>query len=252
MIRRYGFKKSEPRDTDRKYKVVHYSDTELPANCDLREWCPPVYDQGELGSCTANAGSCALQFDENIQKSEGKLNMASRLFLYYAERQMDGDIWQDGGSTLRTCIQALNIFGVCDETLWPYDQSRFTERPPQGCWEQASFHKGLNSFALSQNERELKHCLAIFKRPFVFGFQVYDSFEGPEIAQTGIMKIPGPHENCLGGHAVICVGYRDDGYFIIRNSWGTGWGDEGYFYMPKEFILDPRYCSDFWCLQSSQ
>lgn len=251
-MRKYGFKKSEVLETDKKYKSIvrMRSQESLPTSVDLREWCPPVYDQGQLGSCTANAGCCALQYDEKVQQERDELKLASRLFLYFCEREIDGDVYNDGGSTLRTCIQALDSIGVCSEDSWPYNPDRFTTKPSSNCYEEAKNHRGVHSFSLSQNEYELKHCLAIHKRPFVFGFQVYDSFEGDQIAQTGIMSMPKHGEQCLGGHAVICVGYREDGYFIVRNSWGTGWGDNGYFYMPKEFMLNPSYCSDFWCLQT--
>lgn len=250
VTRKYGFKKSEPNPNDKKYSdhpvFKAAPNAPLPTTVDLRNQCPPVYDQGELGSCTANAGCCALEFDMIAQKEQNIL--PSRLFLYYNERVRDGDVNEDAGSSLRTCIQSLDGDGVCADTLCPYITSEFTQKPSTAAYADAVHHKGIVSFALAQNEYQLQHCLAVLGRPFVFGFEVYASFESQQVATTGIVPMPKPHEQYLGGHAVICVGYKP-GYFIVRNSWGANWGDHGYFYLPTAFMLSPQLCSDFWCLQ---
>lgn len=246
--RKYGFKKSVPHINDQKYSdhKIFSIGAPLPASVDLRPQMPPVYDQGDLGSCTANAACAAVEYDMKVQNEA--VALPSRLFLYYVERKIDGDTNQDGGSTLRTAITAVNQFGVCNDTIWPYDCSKFAVAPPESAYEQAKLHKGLKSFSVQQNLYELQHCLAVFRRPIIFGFQVYQSFESQEVADTGIMPIPRPGEQNLGGHAVCIVQY-EPGYFIVRNSWGPNWGLSGHFKMPVEFILNPAYCSDFWCLQ---
>jgi C1A family cysteine protease len=250
IIRKYGFKRSPPQATDRTYAShsgLFATRDILPPTMDLRSKCPPVYDQGQLGSCTANAGCCAVEFDMIAQNE--KVTTPSRLFLYYIERVADGDVNDDGGSTLRQCIQCIDTSGVCDESMWPYDVGRFAVKPSDNCYTQALTHKGLNAFVLHQDLHELQHCLAVFGRPFIFGITIYESFESAAVAKTGMVPMPHVHhEKCLGGHAITCVGYTRD-HFIIRNSWGPNWGDKGYFYLPYAYVLSPALASDFWCLQ---
>jgi C1A family cysteine protease len=246
---RYTLKKSAPQPTNRFYahKMMMGAHASLPVTVDLRSKCPPVYDQGELGSCTANAGCCAVEFDMIAQKETD--TTPSRLFLYYNERVKDGDVGQDNGSSLSTCIECIDSTGVCNESLCPYVISHFTVKPSAEAYTQALTHKGITSFVLKQDLNELKHCLAVFGRPFIFGITLYDSFESDAVAKTGIVPMPNLHkERQLGGHAITCVGYKP-GYFIIRNSWGPNWGDHGYFYLPNAYVLDPNLASDFWCLQ---
>lgn len=245
---KFGFKKSIPHPDDKKYHLApHYTaGVALPTSCDLRSKCPPVYDQGDLGSCTANAGSGAVEYDMRVQNQ--KVVTPSRLFLYYNERNLDGDVDTDAGSSLRTCIRAINQFGVCNDELWPYNPSQFAVRPPVDAYAQAKMHRGVKSFSINQTLYDLQHCLAVFGRPILFGFEVYESFESQQVATTGVMPMPSPGENCLGGHAVLIVGY-EPGYFIVRNSWGPNWGLGGYFKMPFEYATNASYCSDFWCLQ---
>lgn len=253
-IRKYGFKKSVPDVNDRKYSEHKKFSigAPLPTSFDLRSNMPPVYDQGDLGSCTANATCAAVEYDMKVQNEV--VALLSRLFLYFVERKIDGDISQDGGSTLRTAITAVNQYGICNDNLWTYDPSKFALEPPVSAYNEAKLHKGVKSFSLAQNLYELQHCLAVFQRPFVFGFQVYQAFESQEVADNGIMPMPHPRESNLGGHAVCAVKY-EPGYFIIRNSWGENWGlpggglNAGHFKMPEAFILNPEYCSDFWCVQ---
>src|SRR6185503_7029546 len=212
-----------------------------------RSDCPPVFDQQNLGSCTANSIANAISYVEKVDHAQSHsdaedLKVPSRLFIYYNERKEDGDIQEDAGSTLHQGINVINKYGACEEAVWPYEERLFAEQPTYSAYLQAEKHKGVRSFAVAQTEYELKHCLGVLKKPIVFGFQVYDSFESQEVARTGVLPMPRPGERVLGGHAVCAVGYTPD-YFIIRNSWGTGWGQEGYFLMPNAFILNPAYAS---------
>ena len=246
VVRKYGLKKSPPQPTDR--DLVFSVGVKLPPTVDLRLKCPAIYDQGDLGSCTANAGCCAVEFDMRAQKQP--LLTTSRLFLYYNERVREGDVPEDAGASLSTCIQSIGSDGVCSEALYPYLIAHFTEKPSPAAYAQAKLHKGLKSFVLHQNLYELQHCLAIVGRPFIFGIEVYESFESDAVAKTGIVPMPHRnHEKLLGGHAICCVGYKP-GYLICRNSWGVGWGDHGYLYLPNAYALDPQLSSDFWCLQT--
>jgi C1A family cysteine protease len=249
MDRKYGWRRGIPDQRDLKYEVPqHLKFIPLPPLVDLRPNFPDVYNQLDLGSCTANALAGNYQFDEIKQKNTSW--MPSRLFIYYNERSLEGTIKSDAGAEIKDGIKSLNRWGVCPEDTWPYDTSKFAKKPLSSCYGQAT--KGKISQYLNLDNTDITHlkaCLAD-NFPFVFGFAVYDSFEGEEIAKTGMMPMPAPTESLLGGHAVCCCGYDDvKQVFIVRNSWGADWGDKGYFYMPYQFMTSTDYCSDFWTIR---
>lgn len=249
----YGHKKSVVEESDpiRKFTVSRVQTG--VKKVDLRHLCPPVYDQGELGSCTANALAGAYQFDEIKEKEKSEFQ-PSRLYIYYNERAKDGDVNEDAGSTIKTGIQVINTQGVCPETkegsepCWPYDTSKFTEKPTQDCYNFGKTHHSVKYHRINQNLEQLKQCL-IEGYPIAFGFTVFSSFESQQVADTGVMPMPQPSEQIMGGHAVLAVGFDDDKkVFIVRNSWGPDWGDKGYFYMPYEYMTNPELASDFWSI----
>ncbi len=212
---------------------------------DLRHQCPAVYDQGHLGSCTANAIAGAYHYDE-IKQSEPNPFTPSRLFIYYNERKMEGTTDTDSGAEIRDGIKSINEVGVCSEDVWPYDITKFTVCPSESCYTDAKNHQSVEYKRVEQTLDQLKQCL-VEGYPFVFGFEVYSSFESQEVASTGNMPIPKDDEQLLGGHAVCAVGFDDNKQvFIVRNSWGENWGDKGYFYMPYSYITNVSKCSDFW------
>jgi C1A family cysteine protease len=244
--RKFGWKKEpfDPRDI--KYKVTR--EEELPKLVDLRDKCPPVYDQGGIGSCTANALAAAYQFEEIKMGKENFI--PSRLFVYYNERALEGTIDEDAGAFIRDGIKTMVKEGVCPETLWPYVEDKFKDKPTDECYKLALDNQVVKYLRISPHTvYEVKHCLAE-GYPVVFGFMVYDSFMTVEVAKTGIVPIPKPTEPPPSGHAITAVGYDDDKQcFIIRNSWGTSWGLEGYFYMPYWFVETPDIASDFWTIR---
>lgn len=220
----------------------------LPPAVDLRPNCPPVYDQGQLGSCTANAIGAAIQFDQ--QKQGTPAFVPSRLFIYYNERVIEHTVAQDAGAQIRDGMKAVATLGAPPETDWPYDIKKFTVHPPVKAFADAKKDIVSAYTRVVQNLQQFQGCLAS-GYPFVFGFTVYESFESDAVAKNGVMPMPAPHEKVLGGHAVLAVGYdTKKRVFIIRNSWGTGWGAKGYFYMPFEYLLSPQLASDFWTVRS--
>ncbi len=152
---------------------------------------------------------------------------------------------------LRDGIKTLVKLGACLETEWPYDPTRFKEKPPAKTYTDALRYQ-IRSYYRLRGLTELKHTLAE-GYPFVFGFSVYESFESEIVAQTGQVPLPTKVEHLLGGHAVMAVGYDDaQKQFIIRNSWGKSWGQEGYCFMPYEYLTNPHLSSDFWTIRDME
>jgi C1A family cysteine protease len=244
---RYGWIPDLPDLRDRLYKVPRKA-TSLPPSVDLRSRCPVVYDQGSLGSCTANAIGAAIQFDQRKQKL-AQTFVPSRLFIYYNERGLEGTIPTDAGATLRDGIKTVASLGACPEPLWPYVEEKFADRPPAQCYKIGKTHPAMQYSRLIQNLGQMKACLAA-GYPFVFGFTVYESFESDEVASTGVAPMPGVSEMVLGGHAVMAVGYDDkSSRFLARNSWGLDWGMGGYFTMPYPYLADNNLADDFWTIR---
>lgn len=226
----------------------------MPAKIDLRKGCPPVYDQGGLGSCTANALGAAFEFGKKKQKKP--TFRPSRLFLYYNERVMINTVNSDSGAFLRDGVKSLNKEGVCPETEWKYDDddspgARFTIKPPKACYTHAVKNQILSYWRIPVNLNSIKGCLAE-GYPFSFGFTVYDSFMSAAVKRTGMMPMPDlSTEHTRGGHAVLAVGFDDKKQAVlVRNSWGKSWGISGYFWMPYAYISNPVYCSDFWTIRT--
>ena len=214
----------------------------MPSVVDLRGRMPPVYDQGHLGSCTANALCAAVQFATPAL-------LGSRLFLYYNERSIENHVADDGGAELCDGVRALERFGVCPEADWPYNPAMFAVSPPSTCYAKASAHKLPTATNVPQNVSSMKQALAA-GHPFVVGILVFESFESDAVAASGVVPMPAPkNEKQLGGHAVLCVGYDEvRRRWIMRNSWGDGWGCGGYFFLDYAYLIDPTLASDIWIL----
>jgi len=243
----YGWRPDLPDQRD--FRFVRPEAVELPSSIDLRSACPPVYDQGALGSCTANAIAAAIEFDQ-MKQSEATPFTPARLWVYYCERAIEGSIGTDSGAMIRDGVKACATTGYVPEGEWPYDITTFTS-PPKGVdvlTAESAAHKVAEYRAVAQTLDDIKAALAA-GFPTVFGFTVYESFESADVASSGNVPMPGPDEKVLGGHAVVLVGYDDaTSRFTVRNSWGPGWGQAGYFTMPYEYVTDADLASDFWTL----
>ena len=248
MQRTYGWRRELPDHRDLKFKGI--SIEVLPPMVDLRDKMPPVYDQLNLGSCTANGIAAAYEYDHMKQGLPDF--MPSRLFIYFNERAMEGTIHSDSGANIRDGVKSINKQGVCAETDWPYIIQRFTMKPPRPVYATAKKDRAMTYMSVDQDLSSMKSVLAQ-NFPIILGFTVYESFESEEVAKTGIVPMPGKDEKVLGGHCVLCVGYDDSkNAFIIRNSWGSGWALSGYCYMPYEYLTNPDLADDFWTIQMVQ
>ena len=244
----YGWTPDLPDHRDHMYAAPPMVVAALPSKVDLRSKCPPVVDQGNLGSRTANAIGNAHRFG---QMKQGQPNpfLPSRLFIYYNERAVEGTVNSDSGAMIRDGIKTIANQGACPEKLWPYNISKFTKKPSSTCYKEALKHQAISYQRLVQSPSQMKGCLAS-GYPFVFGITVYESFESPAVAKTGTVPMPGSGEKVLGGHAILAVGYDDAKQrFIVMNSWGTGWGDKGYFTIPYGYLADTDLAADFWTVR---
>ena len=228
--------------------------SQLPLSVDLRPKMSPVVDQGELGSCTANAIASGLREYIELNYGHGQLVNLSRLWLYWQERELEDSVGQDAGASIRDGMSVLQKLGCAPETDFPYDITRFTETPSDQSDMDANAYK-ISAYHRVTSVKALKASLAQ-GMPVVLGISVHESFESAEVARTGIVPMPGRGDKALGGHAVLAVGYTHSvlgvsgmqvkgmGYVICRNSWGTSWGDKGYFYLPEAYFT--KYVSDMW------
>jgi C1A family cysteine protease len=218
---------------------------------DLRErgLLGPVLNQLALGSCTANAISGAIQYQERKQQDK-VLVTPSRLFIYWLERFVEGTVGSDSGAALRDGMKVVNTAGYPDESAWPYDISKFTERPPLGVFAAARKDRVLRYQRIQQDVTHMKAWLAS-GHSFVGGITVASSF--PMQTGTGQVPLPNPWDSVEGGHALHWVGYDDavqigscSGAFIFQNSWDVVWGDAGFGYLPYQYLADPNLARDFW------
>lgn len=242
---RYGWRPDQLDHRDLRWSAVRPKPGKLPPLVDLRRGCPPVYDQGELGSCTGNAIAAAVDF--NRRKAGLPFIAPSRLFIYWGERQIEGTIAQDAGAEIRDGIKFVAADGVCPEAAWPYVETNFAQEPPSNAWT-AALGAVVRAYARLDNRNldELKSCL-FAGDPFICGFTVFSAFESDEVARTGHVPMPDATSAPTGGHAVLAVGYDNkEQHFILRNSWGPGWGAAGYFFLPYAYLTDPNLADDFW------
>lgn len=248
MAHAYGWKRQLPDRRDYRFAVSPSIIRGLPERVDLRDKMPEIWDQGQLGSCTAQAVAAAFQYDQILQTAHARDWNPSRLFIYMNERIIEGTVPWDSGAEMRDAIKAVVEYGCCPETDWPYDIGKFAIAPPKACYETAILNQGLVYCAVEQSLCQMQGVLAS-GFPFILGFSVYSSFE--EVGSDGLVPMPGNNESLLGGHAVVAVGYDNPARrFIVRNSWGEGFGDEGHVYFPYEYLTDRDLSSDFWVLST--
>jgi C1A family cysteine protease len=240
--------------------------TKLPDKVDLSEWCSPIENQGSIGSCTAHAGVGILEYFE--RRAHGKHIDASRLFLYKTARNL---LKQKGdtGAYLRTTMQAMVLFGIPPEEYWKYIEADYDREPTAFCYSFAQNFQAINYYRLDPTGQNPKDLLTRIKTnlnaglPSMFGFTVYSSIT--EAKTNGRIPFPAPGDRSVGGHAVVAVGYDNElkikskfpsgvetkGAILIRNSWGSGWGEEGYGWLPYQYVLQ-ELALDWWSLLKNE
>jgi C1A family cysteine protease len=247
---------------DRDYKFTLTAD--LLSIVDLTpQFTFPVFDQGQIGACTANALTAAFEFDR-IKHNQLPPFTPSRLFIYYNARVIEDTVEYDNGASIRSGIQSLRQKGVCMEELWPYvdtpasletDEfplnSKPVTKPPDIAYLEASKYIITKYERVDQTLDALRTCIAS-GYPFAFGMLVFDSWEINGIHST-IIPIPTRYDKDVGGHAVVAVGYDNNTkLFKFRNSWGPNKGDNGYFYIHYDHIINPILVFDFWVIYATE
>ncbi len=255
---KYGWRPDKPDFRDLHYSPHARMAMTPPPFVDQRPDDLPIVDQGQEGSCTANMGAA---LDGRVRKAQGKDNYAaSRDGMYARVLQLEGSFGWDTGAEIRDILKVIAQDGTWpedrpnDPANGPYTGLGYKTKPLQASLDFGQNHQGLVYSRVQQNACVMKGILAQ-GWPIGIGFTVYESFESDYTLNTGIVTMPGPTESKLGGHAVVIVGYDDDGSatplkgsWIVRNSWGQWWGDKGYCYFPQAYLLDPSYSDDFWVL----
>ncbi len=242
----------------------------LPPRVDLLEQgiVPEIWNQGGLGSCTGHGGGRAHEIERRRQGFAPR--RPSRLALYYFGRSLEGTVNQDSGVTIRGCVKAMAQFGVPEERLWPYEVSQWATKPSAEAYADAEQHQLVRYTRLGSIEQICASLAA--GRPVVFGFTVFESFQGFQTAQSGTVPMPRKGEAQLGGHCMCFTGYEitnagkprggvfgrlldrvfgpreQDGYLIADNSWGVDWGKSGRCRMPFAFVR--AHAWDFWTVEA--
>jgi C1A family cysteine protease len=238
----------------------------LPKKVDLRPSCPPIEDQEQIGSCTANAAAGLIEYFE--QRAFGRHTDASRLFLYKVTRNLM-NVTGDTGAFLRTTMGAMVLFGAPPEEYWPYETAQYDEEPPAFLYAFAQNFQTINYYRYDPPGIEREQVLSRIKTnlaaglPAMFGFTVFRSIS--QAQTSGQIPYPSKKDREEGGHAVVAVGYDDalkiknsnpdgaetKGAILIRNSWGAGWGEEGYGWLPYEYVRR-SLAIDWWSVLKNE
>lgn len=246
-----GLMSSAKRKTDaKKYKSMSSS---LPAKVDLRSQMTPIEDQGQIGSCVANSTAGAVEHLINV--TQGVHYDVSRLFIYYNSRKYHHDEDKDSGTMEETAVKSLQEYGVCSESTWPYEDTldALTTKPNKNAYNEAKNFKIKEFQSVEVDLNTWKSALAE-GHPIIFGMSLFDSFDRQK--RPGLVPMPSAKERSReshSGHSMLCVGYSDpDRLFIVRNSWGTSWGDDGYCYIPYDYMMNTEFNdTDGWVLYSA-
>lgn len=254
-LSKFAWVKDTPDERDYSYKERLF-ETErpklLPTAVNMIKGCAPVKNQGYIGSCTAQAIAAAIQFDKDKRGFKWPVAFyPSAMFIYYNSRKIEGNAKRDAGSQIRSGMKVVAKYGVCNYAIWKYRKNLLFKKPNKNCYTKAKQHQILEYLSLDNSSvTELKSCLAA-GFPFIFGIEVFENFMSDSVTKNGIVSMPSPSERSIGGHAMLAVGYSNQ-RFIVRNSWGKDWGDQGYCYIPFDYLADTNIADDFWTIRLSE
>lgn len=236
---RFKVRKSLSSDQDLVYRSDNTSC--ISQIVDLREWDSIVENQESLSSCTSSAITSAYEI-MLTQSSPDLYVELSDLFIYYNSRLEEGTVEQDVGIFLKTGMVVLKKYGVCVESLWPYNLTKWDDKPPEDAYADAEKRK-ITKYQKIISTYYVTEVLSNNK-PVVFGMEIYDSFMELN-NRISTVPFPSRKEKSLGGHAMCMVGYDlEKRLFLAKNSFGTGWGIGGYCWIPFDYLKQEGY--DAW------
>ena len=254
MKRIFNHQRDTPDIRDLKFhkEIFLLSPLKVPNKFSLGDICklPAILDQGDLGSCTANAASNSLRY--LLIKNKKKEIQPSRLYIYYFTRVLQNTVNFDSGCTLRNVMKAIVKNGACDENNWKYIIPRFAQRPTQlAITDGMNRRRNFQYLSVNQDLPTIKNAI-VQGFPIVIGIMVFSSFMNPEVSRSGDVPLPNRMiETLLGGHAVTIVSYDDSTKkFGLMNSWGDTWGNKGYFTLPYDYVLNVELAFDFWTIRT--
>jgi len=256
--RAYGWRPDHPDHRD--YLLVDHVElpaiASLPARVDLRETGfldDSIFDQLRLGACVENATAEGLMYVQRATGlwARGLRVTPSRLAMYYWVRQIEGTTSEDAGSEIRDALKVVaGKPGYVDEATWPYEVDRFSEAPPPAVVQAAGSDRATKYMRVAVNATAMRQALAA-GFPVIVGFEVYQEIESDQVARTGYLPRPSRGEEAIAGHAVLLVGYDDARRrWLLRNSWGPGWGMGGYFETDYGYLDSTTYGGDYWVIQA--
>jgi C1A family cysteine protease len=249
MARIFNLKTDKPDERDFKYSLTHPDEitSKIPNPICLKHKIHYVFDQGQIGSCSANALALAFDFEHGG-------GPYSRLQIYYNERVMENTVNIDSGAYLRDGIKTLATQGVDVEARWPYNPALFTQEPPVVVVTEA-LQNTISVYSRLSTRQDFLSCLAA-GFPVICGITAFAGLESYEAATTGFVPMPHPGEQPIGGHAVLMIGHNNRVHgqdrYLFQNSWGSGWGDPAYpgcFWLPAAYVENPNLMSDCWSIR---
>jgi hypothetical protein len=229
------------------YKTIFDEDVQVPDRMDLREFCTTVEDQGQIGSCTANAAVGALEY--HYKRRDGRAADLSRMFVYFNTRRMRGQLFDDCGAQIREAMASIMAFGACREEVWPYNPALFAQEPPREAYNDAWARDALQYARVDGTRGAVR---AVAKGlPVVFGCGIPERCYA-EAERTGVMPELRPGEleqGTAGGHSMLIVGYDNNRQsLLVRNSWGESWGERGYVWIPYSVLDATSSPSEYWVM----
>lgn len=239
---------NQPPKVKRKISYL-YAQDQLPPMVDLRTFLKPVEDHSTINSCVANAISSAYEYLQH--RLTGKLQPVSRLFLYYNARMLEGTEEKDNGCSISSALEVIEKIGICSDETWSFDPDLVEQKPDFNAYQEAKKNLVEQVQEIDLDLYSMKHCLAM-GYPFIFSLQLFHSFS--QAGTQGKVLMPDLSQEKShadhGIHAMLAVGYLEEyQVFIVRNSWGENWGDQGYCYIPYEYVLQSDYCQECWSLK---
>jgi C1A family cysteine protease len=234
-IAKFGYR---PDLGDARDHIYQVSTNTHPKSVDLSKHMPPCWDQQSIGSCTGFGITAVITYLHGF--------VGSQLWLYYNERLLENTVSVDAGASIRDGIKIVAKNGLPPLEAWPYVIKNFKKKPSKKADDAAKSHL-VSKYQRLDNAAAYKDALAN-GHPFVIGISVYDSFETDDVAKWGNVPMPSAHDKLIGGHCISVFGYKENGDWICRNSWGTGWGDNGKFVLPKAYLENPNLCDDAWII----